>query len=108
LNLLLFVLSTALSGRAIEKFFVFNGAGRNGKGFLNEFMKVLLGDYFEYVSPIILTEDPKKKSSAQASPEMAKLSKMRYVVCKEPPKNQPIHNNVMKDLTGGGEVQARM
>jgi phage/plasmid-associated DNA primase len=71
-------------------------------------MKVLLGDYFEYVSPIILTEDPKKKSSAQANPEMAKLSKMRYVVCKEPPKNQPIHNNVMKDLTGGGEVQARM
>jgi hypothetical protein len=77
---------TGVIGRAIEKFFVFNGAGRNGKGFLNEFMKVLLGDYFEYVSPIILTEDPKKKSSAQANPEMAKLSKRDMLYARNPRK----------------------
>ena len=39
------VISTGMTGRAIEKFFVFNGAGRNGKGFTNEFLQIVLGDY---------------------------------------------------------------
>ena len=37
-HLVLFVLASRLSGRAIEKFFIFNGKGRNGKGVLDEFM----------------------------------------------------------------------
>ena len=45
-KLMLFILSTGLSGRPVEKFFVFNGGGRNGKGVLNEFMKSILGQYF--------------------------------------------------------------
>ena len=36
--LVLIILASGLSGRPIEKFFIFNGAGRNGKGFLNESM----------------------------------------------------------------------
>jgi hypothetical protein len=55
------VVSTGLSGKAIEHFFVLNGAGRNGKGFHNEFMEVVLGDYYCSVSPVIFSEDQKKK-----------------------------------------------
>lgn len=106
-NLMFFILSTGLSGTPIEKFFVFNGGGRNGKGVLNEFMKSILGQYFTYVSPLIITENQKKKSSAQANPEVAKLDRARYVVMKEPPENQLIQNSQVKDLTGGGELQAR-
>lgn len=106
-QLMLFILSTGLSGIPIEKFFVFNGGGRNGKGVLNEFMKSILGQYFAYVSPLVVTENQKKKSSSQANPEIAKLDRMRYIIMKEPPENQLIQNSQVKDMTGGGELQAR-
>jgi phage/plasmid-associated DNA primase len=102
------VISTGMSGRAIEKFFVFNGAGRNGKGVTNEFLQVVLGDYFVSVSPTIYSENQKNKSSAAANPEIAKLDKMRYIVAKEPEKDAPLHNSVVKDMTGGGSTSARM
>ena len=102
------VISTGMSGRAIEKFFVFNGAGRNGKGFTNEFLEVVFGDYFVSVSPVIFTENQKNKNSSGPNPEIAKLDKKRYVVAKEPAKDQPLHNSVIKDLTGGGMTSARM
>jgi hypothetical protein len=106
-QLMLFIMSTGLSGNAVEKFFVFNGAGRNGKGVLTEFMNSILGRYFSYVSPLVITENQKKKSSAQANPEIAKLDRVRYGIMKEPPENQLIQNSQVKDMTGGGELQAR-
>ena len=102
------VISTGLSGRAIEKFFVFNGGGRNGKGFNNEFLGKVLGSYFVSISPTIFSENQKNKSSAGANPEIAKLNKKRYAVTKEPQKDAPLHNNVIKDFTGGGNISARM
>lgn len=102
------VISTGMSGRAIEKFFVFNGAGRNGKGLTNEFLEVVLGNYFTSVSPTIYSENQKAKSSGGANPEIAKLDKKRYVVAKEPQKDAPLHNSVIKDLTGGGNTSGRM
>jgi phage/plasmid-associated DNA primase len=47
------IISTGLSSRAIEKFFVFNGAGRNGKGLTDEFLEKVFGDYFVSISPTI-------------------------------------------------------
>lgn len=102
------IMSTGLSGRAIEKFFVFNGAGRNGKGLTNEFLEKVFGSYFVCVSPTIFSENQNTKSSAGANPEIAKLNKMRYIVSKEPQKSAPLHNSVIKDLTGGGNTSARM
>lgn len=102
------IIATGLSGRAIEKFFVFNGAGRNGKGLTNEFLEKVFGSYFVSVSPTIFSENQKNKSSASANPEIAKLDKKRYIVSKEPQKDAPLHNSVIKDLTGGGNTSARM
>lgn len=102
------IIATGLSGRAIEKFFVFNGAGRNGKGLTNEFLEKVFGSYFVSVSPTIFSENQKAKSSASANPEIAKLDKKRYIVSKEPQKDAPLHNSVIKDLTGGGNTSARM
>lgn len=102
------IISTGLSGRAIEKFFVFNGAGRNGKGLTNEFLEKVFGSYFVSVSPTIFSENQKNKSSAGANPEIAKLDKKRYIVSKEPQRDAPLHNAVIKDLTGGGNTSARM
>lgn len=102
------IISTGLSGRAIEKFFIFNGEGRNGKGLTNEFLGKVFGSYCTTVSPTIYSENQKNKSSAGANPEIAKLNKMRYIVSKEPQVDAPMHNSVVKDLTGGGYTSARM
>ena len=102
------ILSTGLIGLAIEKFFIFNGSGRNGKGLTNEFMSKVLGDYFVSVSSLIYTENQKNKSSSSANPEIAKLNKKRYCVSKEPEKATPLKNSFIKDMTGGGNLQARM
>jgi hypothetical protein len=101
------ILSTGLSGRAFEYFFIFNGEGRNGKGLTNEFMEVVLGDYFVGISPIVFCEDQKKRTSSGPNPELAKLDKKRYVVSKEPPRDIPFQNSVIKEFTGGGNISAR-
>jgi len=59
-NYFFIVNSTALTGKNIEKLFVYNGAGRNGKGVHDELMEVVIGSYFTYVSPIIFSENQKK------------------------------------------------
>jgi phage/plasmid-associated DNA primase len=102
------VISTGMSGRAIEKFFVFNGGGRNGKGMTNEFLAVVLGDYYGSISPLVFNENQKNKNSAGANPEIAGIDKKRYVVTKEPQKDALLHNNIIKDFTGGGCIKARM
>jgi phage/plasmid-associated DNA primase len=102
------ILSTGLTGLAIEKFFIFNGSGRNGKGLTNEFMELVLGDYFVDVSSLIYTENQKNKSTSGANPEIAKLDKKRYCVSREPEKSTPLKNSVIKGFTGGGNLQARM
>ena len=107
-HLIMTVLCSGLVGQPIEKFFIFNGKGRNGKGFVDEFMQVVLGDYFEYIDPTVLTENQKQKSSKDANPALAKLHKKRYVVAKEPCAKNPLQNNIVKDMTGGGDLQARM
>lgn len=101
------IVCTGISGMAIEQFFIFNGNGRNGKGFTNEFLAVVLGDYFATSDSTIITENKKLKTSGTASPALALLDKKRYVVIKEPPKDIPIQNSSLKEITGGGVICAR-
>jgi len=107
LKLNLMIMASGLSGRCLEKFFVFNGSGRNGKSLLNSAMQIILGDYYTTAVTTILTEDLRKKSSSEANSAIASLNKSRYTVFREPPKNLPIQNSVVKDFTGGGEISSR-
>jgi len=107
LKLNLMIMASGLSGRCLEKFFVFNGCGRNGKSLLNSAMKIILGDYYATANTAILTEDMRKKCSSDANSALSSLNKVRMAVFREPPKNLPIQNSVVKDLSGGGEIVAR-
>lgn len=103
-ELLLEVLSAGLTGRCIEKFIMLNGGGRNGKGLINEFMMIILGDYqFIYANSCLLTDEKK----AGPNPELASIDKKRYVAYKEPNSNMTLNNDSIKDITGGGNVSAR-
>tara|TARA_R110000868_G_scaffold1577_2_gene12759 strand:- start:1552 stop:4782 length:3231 start_codon:yes stop_codon:yes gene_type:complete len=101
------ILGSGVSGKAIEKFFIYNGGGRNGKGLIDEFMLYCLGDYACEMNVSVLTEDPNKAGSGGANAEKAKISKMRYVFCAEPKKGVKLNNATIKKITGGGVLSAR-
>ncbi len=107
LEFLLLTLATGLTGRNVEKFFIFNGSGRNGKSLITMMMQVCLGDYFYLAPSALLIESQKSKGSGDANPVVASLNKKRWVVCSEPPKNLPIQNSTIKALTGNTTTQGR-
>ena len=104
-KLVMLIFSSGISGKCIEKFFMFYGVGGNGKGLLDEFMKFCLGDYFYEADITILTQP--KKGGGSANPDMANIDKKRFLLFKEPSKHCTIQNNNMKDMTGGGCLKAR-
>lgn len=78
-------LSTGLCVKRIEKFHIFNGGWRNGKGFISAMMIRMLKDYACKLPMTVLIEDPRKHASGAPNPALAQLHLMRYVVCAELP-----------------------
>jgi phage/plasmid-associated DNA primase len=102
-NTFLQILSTALEGRCLEKFIIFNGSGGNGKGLINDLLLNMLGDHGMIANNSILFENNKTGSN----PEKANIHKKRYVVFREPPEKNKFENSVIKELTGGGTFSSR-
>jgi hypothetical protein len=102
---LLVVLATGLCGLCVESFHIFNGNGRNGKGFVDEFTIRTLGDdYSYYAEPTLVTKE--MNSSAGPNPQVANISKKRMIILKEPEPGARI-TSFYKSLTGGGRLNAR-
>lgn len=97
------ILSTSLEGRCLEKFIVFNGGGRNGKGLIDDLLLIALGYYGISANSSILFE----KSKTGSNPEKANLHKKRLVIFKEPAAKSKFENSSIKELTGGGKFSAR-
>jgi len=102
-KLYLQILCSALNGKCLEKFIVFNGKGGNGKGLMNDLLLKFLGDYGMIGNNSLLFEASKTGSN----PEKANIHKKRLVILREPDENQKIKNSVMRELTGGGYISAR-
>jgi len=102
-NLYLQILSTCLDGRCLERFIIFNGNGRNGKGMMNDLLLCALGNYGMICNNNLLFEASKTGSN----PEKANIHKKRLVIFREPPENKKFENSVVKELTGGGLFSAR-
>jgi phage/plasmid-associated DNA primase len=106
LNLWLSMYASMLCGLNIEKFFILQGHGRNGKGFMNEFMAHTLGNhYIYYCEPSLLTH---KFDTTSANPSLANIHKKRGIIIKEMDNNDKIINSNVKTLTGGGFINCRM
>jgi hypothetical protein len=102
-ELFLQILSTGLDGKCLEKFIIFNGAGGNGKGVLNDLFLKAIGSYGIIANNSILFETNKTGSN----PEKANLHKKRLVIMREPSEKNKFENSVMKELTGGGSFSSR-
>ena len=100
------ILATGLCGIVIEKLIVANGSGGNGKSLLNELMLSVLGNY-GYTAPNSVLINEMKVGS---NPEIANMNKRRLIVYKEPDASSrsQINLSVVKELTGGAEINARM
>lgn len=97
------ILSTTLEGKCLEKFIVFNGVGRNGKGLMDDLLLLALGNYAMIGNNSILFENNK----TGANPEKANMHKKRLVLFREPPAHKKFSNSQIKELTGGGQFSAR-
>ena len=105
-TLLKMLYASSLRGKCLEKFVIYNGAGRNGKGLLNEFWACCLGEYAYNDLPYEVFTDP--MSATNGNPALAKIDKKRWCRAMEPKKTKKLCNATLKKLTGGEGLQARM
>jgi len=97
------VLASSLYGKNMEKLFMFNGSGGNGKGVLTNLLFKTLGDYAYRLSSISLT----KPIDDGGNPSIANMSYKRLVITSEPDEKNRLHNGTIKSITGDDEVSAR-
>jgi phage/plasmid-associated DNA primase len=102
-ELYLQILASALDGKCLEKFIIFNGSGGNGKGMIDDLLLCALGNYGFIGNNSILFENNKMGSN----PEKANIHKKRLVIFREPPENKKFENSIIKEFTGGGTFCAR-
>tara|TARA_R110000787_G_scaffold97430_1_gene201053 strand:+ start:213 stop:2726 length:2514 start_codon:yes stop_codon:yes gene_type:complete len=99
------LMATCLYGIPIEKFFLANGGGGNGKGVINELLVELLGNY-AYTAPNGVLLAPLKLGNC---PEVAGMKNKRLIIYREPDAEQKkICFSTVKELTGGSKINARM
>jgi len=96
----------ALVGLQREQvFMLFHGRGANGKSTLLRTLAAVIGDYAKSVSPATLLA---KSRDATALSEMASLRGARFVHASEFPRGKTIDAELLKRLTGGDPVNARL
>jgi len=100
------VLYSALTGVRPEKFIICNGAGRNGKGLINELFSCTLGGgeaYYNTGATQTLTKDLAVGSNVA----VARMHKKRVVISSEPENGQGLNVENVKKLTGNDTINAR-
>lgn len=104
-TLYLTILATQLYGTTLEKFIIANGNGRNGKGFLNELMIDMLGEYGYTGSNSVLLSSIKQGVNV----DIAKMENRRGIFFREPDASASSRLNscTIKELTGGSAISAR-
>ena len=99
-------LASTLIGTVLQETInIYMGSGRNGKSKLTELMKITLGDYYGDVPVALVTQ--KRGKVGGTSSEVAQLKSVRYAVMQEPSKGDIINDGVLKQLTGGDQINAR-
>ena len=97
-------IATALEGRTLEKMMIARGAGRNGKGVINELMLSTMGEYGHQCDANLFLG----KVRDGPNPALASLGGKRFVVFSEPNKDSYLNASMIKLVTGTERVSARM
>ena len=106
-NYVMKTIATCLHGdRKFERFYVWTGNGRNGKGLMSEIIKAAFGDYYKSIPHECLTKTADKKGSA--NPEIAACKGKRFVQSQEPEAEDKLQVGIIKEFTGNDDISARM
>lgn len=100
--LLLQLLASGLDGNAYQNAVIWQGQGGNGKGLLGNIMASVLGNYYYKPNATILKDMAK---SGSASPDILKMKNKRFIDIEEV--GGKINTSLMRNLTGGGSIEAR-
>lgn len=96
-----------LSGDMQEQaFFILYGSGGNGKSTFINVIRRLLGPFAKQANTSTFSIQ-KNKKSAEATPDLAKLYGVRFVVVSEPDEGMELAEGLIKQWTGGEEIAAR-
>ena len=87
-----------------KKFVLANGGGGNGKGLLNELNQFMLGNDACILPATILVGAMKQGNC----PEIANINSKRLVFVREPNPEFKFNCATIKEITGGGEINARL
>lgn len=96
--------STLIGIKKQNIFAIHEGSGCNGKSKKMELMNCL-GDYQTTLKVNVLTE--KTSGVGSTSSEISKLKGVRFVFMKEPSKGATLNEGLMKEITGGEDIEAR-
>jgi P4 family phage/plasmid primase-like protien len=77
----------------------------NGKSKVMALIRNAFGEYADALNIALLTQ--KRKASGNASPEIAKTKGVRFCVFQEPEDEDKLYVGLMKEYTGGDEIEAR-
>jgi P4 family phage/plasmid primase-like protien len=97
--------STLIGDNINQKFIIYTGVGGNGKSIWVDIINLALGDYADKINIALLTQ--KRKSIGGPSPEIAKLKGRRFVSMDEPSAGDELNEGIMKQMTGGDEMEGR-
>jgi putative DNA primase/helicase len=97
-----------LTGDAsIQKFCVWYGRGRNGKGTTLDVWGHIAGDYCGSVSIETFLEQSRSRRGGDATPGLAKLPGVRMLRTSEPDRGAKLAEALIKLVTGGDPIDAR-
>ena len=110
INLLKMIAGYCLSGSThFECFFMLYGkTTRNGKGTFNNAMMKMHGDYAKVLNPESLSIKNFYGNSEAPNESIASLAGARYVCVSEPGENLILNSDLVKTLTGGDPIKARV
>lgn len=91
-KLYLQTLCTALEGRTLDRYVIFNGNDSYGKEMVNNLLLNAFGNYGLMAKNSLLYKEYKSESN----PDIIGLHKKRLVIYREPPSRKKLNNSIMK------------
>lgn len=107
-NSLLMEIAQCLSGNSvIEAFYIWKGAGGNGKGVLRDLIKRTFGPYYDALDILWLTKNTTKSSANDADDSIARKKNCRIVITTEPDSDTELKTDKLKQISGNDEIPCR-
>lgn len=88
-----------------EKFHMWTGSGSNGKSKIVDLFQHTIGEYACIFNVSLLTQ--KRVGSSATNSELAIAKGKRFAILQEPEENERLNVGLMKELTGGDQIQCR-